>query len=310
MALPEHKYYTLKQAAKKANCEVEDLIHFAANGKLELCIKVPDLDYTFSSLTEEGDVKENILFFSETYSQRKDFSGKLYNDEIANLETRIFGQPISLSDDGTRIITNADFSRFDYNNEYFSITEAIDNRDEDSLTTFIVDWYGLIAIPKEYIYNIEGTYSKENSSIININNFSIPRCPPLINNQDIDQEKETLLGGFYSNERIEVDINHTYITAYEFSLLLNGGLDIPDDLCFEHNDSQKKTPRRENFSRQKASLVRSLVELAFAEDGGISKLSMESISEQLQEKFKKNNIEYDDINPANIRNYLGKAKAR
>jgi hypothetical protein len=37
MALPR-EYYTLQQAAKKSGCEVEDLLHYAAIGVLQLCV--------------------------------------------------------------------------------------------------------------------------------------------------------------------------------------------------------------------------------------------------------------------------------
>ncbi len=38
MALPKREYYTLQQAAKKSGCEVEDLLHYAAIGVLQLCV--------------------------------------------------------------------------------------------------------------------------------------------------------------------------------------------------------------------------------------------------------------------------------
>ncbi|MEA0415074.1 hypothetical protein P2R14_19425 [Escherichia coli] len=44
MKLPAHKYYSLDKAAKLAGCEVSDLIHYAAIGVLEICIKIPPIE--------------------------------------------------------------------------------------------------------------------------------------------------------------------------------------------------------------------------------------------------------------------------
>ena len=40
MALPERQYYTLEKAVKMLKCDVEDLIHHAANGELEICVRI------------------------------------------------------------------------------------------------------------------------------------------------------------------------------------------------------------------------------------------------------------------------------
>lgn len=55
MALPERLYYPLEKAAKKLTdegmpCDVDDLIHFAAHGKLEICARIKDSFFMFGKL--------------------------------------------------------------------------------------------------------------------------------------------------------------------------------------------------------------------------------------------------------------------
>lgn len=68
MKLPAHKYYSLDKAAKLAGCEVSDLIHYAAIGVLEICIKIPPIElfyhYPKMKMPSQNYLKlKQIVFF-------------------------------------------------------------------------------------------------------------------------------------------------------------------------------------------------------------------------------------------------------
>ncbi|MFC0224974.1 hypothetical protein [Serratia aquatilis] len=58
MALPERQYYPLDLAAKKLKCDINDLLHYASIGLLELCISTPE---RYNS-DEDIDKDENLEF--------------------------------------------------------------------------------------------------------------------------------------------------------------------------------------------------------------------------------------------------------
>ncbi|QRN39599.1 hypothetical protein [Pectobacterium carotovorum] len=78
MGLPKREYYTLQQAAKKSGCEVEDLLHYAAIGVLQLCVyyednKKADSDcYFYATLSDDliDELNDNPEGFIMHYSSR------------------------------------------------------------------------------------------------------------------------------------------------------------------------------------------------------------------------------------------------
>ncbi|QUG53859.1 hypothetical protein KDU74_09400 [Enterobacter cloacae] len=78
MALPKREYYTLQQAAKKSGCEVEDLLHYAAIGVLQLCVhyeeskKSDSACYFYASLSDDllDELNDNPEGFTMHYSSK------------------------------------------------------------------------------------------------------------------------------------------------------------------------------------------------------------------------------------------------
>lgn len=78
MGLPNREYYTLQQAAKRVSCEVDDLLHFAAIGVLQLCVyyestkKIEEDSYFYADLSDDlldelNDTPESVTL---TYSSK------------------------------------------------------------------------------------------------------------------------------------------------------------------------------------------------------------------------------------------------
>ncbi len=135
MKLPEHRYYTLEKAAKTVGCNVSDLIHFAAIGVLQICIKMPMIDFFFN-LKDKGEEdadpellkveSTSILLINEVELQQE----KTNKDKIPDIH----------------------WLRFSYKSDYFSITERyeVNKREKD-----IEEWSGMLAIPQEFIEHEE-----------------------------------------------------------------------------------------------------------------------------------------------------------
>jgi hypothetical protein len=80
MGLPKREYYTLQQAARKADCEIEDLLHFAAIGFLQICVhyesdKTVDSDCYFNADISDGLIEElhntpegNVMYYLSKYN--------------------------------------------------------------------------------------------------------------------------------------------------------------------------------------------------------------------------------------------------
>ncbi|MGP2516985.1 hypothetical protein [Yersinia bercovieri] len=61
MGLPKREYYTLQQAAKKANCEIGDLLHFAAIGILQICVHYESNEKYNSDCYFNTDISDELI---------------------------------------------------------------------------------------------------------------------------------------------------------------------------------------------------------------------------------------------------------
>ncbi|MBL5827018.1 hypothetical protein JBO46_12925 [Serratia fonticola] len=274
MALPEHKYYTLKQAAVKASCGIDDLIHFAAIGVLQLCVKIPLGG--FYKIEDDAHTGINI---SVEYTFD---AGKLTDD---NRESQ---------SDGAIICS--------YESDYFSNVDCIKLVEDEIDSVSGLNVFGFLGVNSEDIYDVEHGLIEEDDFIYTCH-FSIPRA------SNAKHDPYYSVYGAYTSELLEIERDSLLITNYEMSLLLEGGkeLDTPD----QSDDSRSAKARgRENASKPRTALIYQLIQLAFIEDGGITKLSNESIAEQIQVKLRKAGIPHDDISPYNIRNWIGGFKEK
>jgi len=82
MSLPERLYYPLAKAAEKLGYSVDDLIHFAAYGKLEICAKIHSdalLEYPPEQLFEQLEQFEKAL---SNYYLKTEFGGLYWRHDI------------------------------------------------------------------------------------------------------------------------------------------------------------------------------------------------------------------------------------
>ncbi|MGG5962921.1 hypothetical protein ACQSED_14695 [Salmonella enterica] len=221
MGLPEHKYYTLKQAAKKAECEVEDLIHFAAIGVLQLCIKVPPVELMinpYSDNEEPIDIEVWHNFSLDCNDIRK----MLGEEEKEN--------PIPIDIDKLSEEEGGFYFNCHYLSDYFSLLElcsvkkspseyeGLDIEDENFE---ILDWSGLLAIPCDSIEIDEIGLATEEGRKVSVIELYPPRSP-------VVTCKPLWFGveSFRLSRIYEFSKDELFITKYEIDLLICGGLSV------------------------------------------------------------------------------------
>ncbi|MDX6073985.1 hypothetical protein SIK62_18350 [Klebsiella sp. CN_Kp107] len=218
MALPEHKYYTLNQAAKRVGCEVEDLIHFAAIGVLELCIKIPPYGF----ISDEDDIEDGEVSI--------------------NPESFIYDENILKSD----IEEHGGGMFFSYQSEYLTVTERKDFN-TGLKTVNVID--GLLAIYSSDIEYVEFDIL-DNEHEVNVIQFKVPRAP-------VEEQTENYLCyGFYLSNHICIPKNQLLITKYELSLLLDGGRVIEADSRENNELAAGPQPKKQHANVERHAINR------------------------------------------------------
>ncbi|CAI1819176.1 Uncharacterised protein [Serratia liquefaciens] len=251
MKLPERLYYPLDNAAKELECDISDIIHYGANGYLNLCVKIYETPRGIEEVSEDWSanllVNEKYLnsIVKEYYAPFKKFEKTESGAYVAEDETN-----------------------FDFVNSYARIHGKIqfwvDKKTNDvcDYTTSLYGIYGLLQLSVRDIYINEENILKGNS--FKARSFVIP----------ID-ETHTLASGYFKNyisdfahegwvsdyidkdshelrdqtienmiskdgDPIIVDINNIYITHDEIERIKSGKVK-PPHLASESSIESAKT---------------------------------------------------------------------
>lgn len=185
MALPERVYYPLSKVAKIVKSDIEDLLHYAATGMLQICFPIPTSAVFLRESDNEGDESEfepitPIIEREEIKSIPKE--GKAYR----------------------------------YRNSYISIWEFISGEGK----SVKLDLNGLLAIPHADISYFYDGYlqSKYASDVVITESTDFPR--DAINPfKTIGYEPRQL----HFSDNYYIDLHRLVISQYELSLLQSGG---------------------------------------------------------------------------------------
>ncbi|EAS1836552.1 hypothetical protein BW014_12465 [Salmonella enterica] len=243
MRLPEHKYYTLKQAAKKAECEIEDLIHFAAIGLLQLCVKVPPVELMINPYSDNEEPIDIEVWHN--FSLDCDDIRKLLEEEEKSnpIPTGID----KLSEEGEDVF----YFNCHYSSDYFSLLEHCSVKknpseyeglgiEDDNFE--ILDWSGLLAIPCDSIEIDEIGLATEEGRKISVIELYPPRGHIATCKPSWFGVESFRLSRIYEFGRYEL-----YITKYEFDLLIRGGLSVYSG---ESIDKETVFPLQEKIDRR------------------------------------------------------------
>lgn len=208
MTLPERKYYTLDKAAQILNIGVDDLIHYAAIGLLQVCIKFPSMGFYFiddnEDITSIFIEPNNSLLYIQDVKEKSEKEKERIKKENGFIPDR----QDCVSD-----------SFYKYRSDYFFIMESVDLL-RNSVGIFRVE--GLIAIPTPHIEYAEIALINQSTDEIDIDSFQVPRC------EAFDSDEGYYPSMYYLSDIFSFNINELLITDYEINLLSNGGGDISD----------------------------------------------------------------------------------
>lgn len=224
MALPEHKYYTLSQAAKKAGCEIADLIHFAAIGVLQLCIKIPVNGFT--SYDEDTEEAYNVSISPEYVFDEEKVTHPEGEEPLKNIFC-------------------------EYRSDYLYIAEN-KNLITGLISTNRID--GLVALYSSDIEEVEFELLSAEYGV-NVIQLSTPRVPKF------SHSEHYWAYGFSLSNPIYVELNQLLITKYEFNLLMDGG-QILEGEVFKTNDSptpKKEHPNAERHAKNREQLYKQAI---------------------------------------------------
>lgn len=236
MAIPERKYFTLNKAAKKIGVEVDDLIHFASIGLLQLCAKFPQFGF-LSFSDDENAEPTSITVESNSMLLLMDSTLELYKEEIDKIKSK-YGK---IPDRKEYILEK----RFVYKTEYFSIVESIDVLGRKKKIDNID---GLFAIPHYAIECDEIDIINGITDVILIDTFDIPRSGCINGTPDF------IPSDFYLSDWYEVKVRDLLITKHELDIFINGGEYIAN--YYDNNQRKNTNSQTENISsKRKRELI-------------------------------------------------------
>lgn len=329
MSLPQRLYYPLDKAAKELGCDVSDLIHFAANGDINICVKVHD----------SGEYLEDIicdwvpdLLVNDTKLINLIKKYYIIKDEqfVATEEGFTFFGKDNVFDVDKGTLLYKDDINFHYVNSYIKLFGNISftickDDDEYDLFDYKIDLYevaGLIQLSKfDFFYNESNILLGDE---VNVSDFYLPidngekiiGCFSGFNDEFgdndryyfIDRDKEFMreesIGNRLSkkNEPVKFSLNDMYITSYEINKIKNheNKKVISSALNSDIFDNPKSRATGEKFIKYLISLLPEF------SDKDIELLSPTRIKLMLEKIAAKRKVDICEIHSQTLARYLGR----
>ncbi|HGE8350846.1 TPA: hypothetical protein ACGD69_002202 [Serratia marcescens] len=164
MKLPDRLYYSLDKAAHELGCDFSDIIHYAANGYINLCLKVYSSPIGIEEVSDEWSAS---LLVNEKYLN--EIVAEYYRPYFKDGRYEETEQGIFLAKDNTN---------FDFVNSYVRLQGRIDFWVEketgqvEDYSTELYGIYGLLQIDTRAIYANEEALV--NGQSIEASSFSLP----------------------------------------------------------------------------------------------------------------------------------------
>lgn len=320
MTLPKRLYFTLDKAAVELGCDIADIIHFAANGYVNLCIKVVTQDNTFANkpLPEwHTDLAIDVEKFHD------------WIREYFLLENMKY----SLSPEG--VFLAQDDTTYEFVNDFLKVKSSVNfwvEKESQKIWKYEVSPVsikGLLQIPFKWIYNSE--FSLLDGGAIIIKAFQVPESNssyPIVGRFSHDNTLfhtdfvavDVLAGGalrcgpsnfIKRDEPVEVYLNDFLITVDEIDRLKGlkkGNSEKGHD--FNPNVSGASDIDNPKSLAVYAGLITSLIAMiSDTKDVDINKISPVRLKEILTVTASKKGIEFPDIHPQTLAKYLGRERS-
>lgn len=328
MSLPQRLYYPLDKAAKELGCDVSDLIHFAANGDINICAKVFDSGEHSEDIISDW-VPDLLINDTKLISLiRKHY---IIKDEqfIATEEDFFIYNRHDLFEVEKGTLLYKDDIVFHYVNSYVKLFGNVHftickEDDEYSLFDYKIDLYevaGLIQLSKfDFFYN-EGDLILGYD--INVKNFCLPiddnekitGCFSGFNNDFDDNDKYSFIDRdkyfmreesvsnrlSKKNEPVRLSINDMYLTFHEIDRIKNNENKkmTSSAVNIDVFDNPKSRATGEKFIKYLISLLPEFTEK------DIESLSPTRIKLILEKIAAKRNVDICDIHSQTLARYLG-----
>lgn len=315
MSLPQRLYYPLDKAAKELGCDVSDLIHFAANRKLKLCIR---LHMQAEELNYEKECMPNLLV------NEKELAKLIMKDNLDLCENE--------EEYKTPFIDGV--VDFFYVTEYSNMYGSIDYSAEYNENKLKINNYNV------YIHKIDGFFDVDihdlyfyeediiNGNVVSSRKFHLPidfydsEIDGYNNSYNnvflnevmvlsvIDKDSEELNDEGIRNtlnmkgECVDFTIDHLYVTKYEMDRIKrtpneNNKIKKPrDNISLLENP--KSAAKIEDFI---TCLIKLIPEF---KDVDLDSLTTQRIKLMLESISAEKGIEFNQIHPQTIGKYLGR----
>lgn len=329
MSLPQRLYYPLDKAAKELGCDVGDLIHFAANGDINICAKVFDRGEYFQDIISDW-IPDLLINDTKLISLIKKYYIIKDEEFIATEEGfTFFGKDNVFDvDEGTLLYKND--INFYYVNSYVKLFGNVNftickSDDEYSLFDYKIDLYevaGLIQLSKfVFFYNeinilMEGEVSVSNFYLPIDDNEKITGCFSGFNNDFYDNDKYSFIDRdkyfmreesvsnrlSKKNEPVRLSINDMYLTSHEINRIKNheNKKITSSAINIDVFDNPKSRATGEKFIKYLISLLPEFTEK------DIESLSPARIKLILEKIAAKRNVDICEIHSQTLARYLGR----
>ncbi|WP_151996149.1 hypothetical protein [Buttiauxella massiliensis] len=306
MKLPERLYYPLDKAAKKLNCDVSDIIHFAANGYTKLCVKVHSSGPGFGN--------ENDEWSSYLLVDYKVINNQISQDDV----TFTKGD----KGDDLAIYTHS----FDYINSYVRILGYVDFWLDENLqvvdsSSVIHAVFGLLEVSERDLYIHEMNLIKNES--IEVRSFALPTdntndelsgyfrndgefaSSSQIISRDNDYLRSNGVENNLSHEGINITLDDLFITKDEVLRLKGEGI-------LSHNDTSNiDKPESPKTGAKKAEIIPALISLLpDFKNVNIDAMAVSKIQNIIEGIAAKQGVELPETHIQTWQKYLGRGRSK
>lgn len=312
MSLPQRLYYPLYKAAKLLGCDVDDLIHFAANRKTRLCIR---LELSSSDLILDKGCAPNFLINEKELllNVKKDYPEiDCEKNDTASYDGVIdFNYATAYSNvcgkvDYDAIYTNDKLEMRNYSVYLFLISGLFEVSVHDLYLNEERLINNEIVTSKTFNFPVDDSVSEIDGYYDVYNDY----VKDLLHSSIIDKDSEEFkMEGLENRLCMEIDpvefsLSNLYITKYELDKLKNHSSNKISDRKVNHNDRLLGNPKSAAKIEEFITCILGLI--PEFKGVNIDELTTQRIKLMLESISAERGVPFNQIHPQTIGKYLGR----
>ena len=206
MTIPEKLYYPLKEAAQRLECSLDDLIHFAALGQLEICARIGKNDILWEHPSEQ--------VFERIRELEKAGIGNYFLADSVSVKALDGSLEISWNKEAVDSSFETGFGSF-----YLNIIQEWKGR-------IVLTANTLFAIPQYKFHEIEHSQNHE-STHIKASRLTLPGGYLLRDSLGFEFDGNSPNSFFQIGSGVEIPFSEFVVTARELELFVSRGKPVP-----------------------------------------------------------------------------------